>query len=135
MDRQQAAAHWARTWQDGWNSGDVDSIVELYADAATFSSQPFREPYRGRDGVRSYVAQAFAEEAAVSALFGRPIIEGDRAAVPWWASLVEGGRRITLAGTSLLRFDADGLVVDQWDTWNELDGERQPPPDWSGPGG
>jgi hypothetical protein len=36
----------------------------------------------------------------------------------------------SLAGTSLLRFDADGLVVEQRDAWGEADGHRELP-DWA----
>lgn len=50
-----------------------------------------------------------------------------RAAVEWWASLVEEGREITLAGTSVLRFGPDGLVIEQRDTWNQADGRSEPP--------
>ena len=59
-----------------------------------------------------------------------PIVEGDRASISWWASLVEDGADATLAGTSILRFDADGLVVEQWDAWNQL-ALRRDPPGWS----
>lgn len=45
----------------------------------------------------------------------------------WWASLIEEGKAVTLAGTSILTFDDDGLVVDQWDTWNTIDERREPP--------
>ncbi len=54
---------------------------------------------------------------------------GRRAAVQWWASLVEDGKAVTLAGTSILTFDAEGPVVDQWDTWNVLDDKRREPPE------
>jgi hypothetical protein len=43
-------------------------------------------------------------------------VEGDQAAVPWRAQtrLNDGGTE-DLAGVSLLRFDADGLVVEEHD--------------------
>ena len=69
----------------------------------------------------------------MEAWFGQPIVDGDRAAVAWWASLTEDGREITLAGTSLLRFDADGLVADEWDTWNQADGRVAPTSGWTMP--
>ena len=55
-------------------------------------------------------------------------MEGDRAAVDWWAviSLQDGGEQ-TVAGTSLLRFRADGLVVEQRDAWAEQSGRRELP--------
>jgi hypothetical protein len=44
--------------------------------------------------------------------------------------LTENGAEITLAGTSVLRFDPDGLVAEQRDTWNQADGRREPPDRW-----
>jgi hypothetical protein len=125
-----AARRWARTWQSAWEAFDVEAIVALYADDALFSSQPFRTPYRGRDGVREYVSQAFTEEADVRAWFGEPVVEGQRAAVEWWAALRENGSDVTLAGTSALRFDDEGRVVEQRDTWNQADGRVDPPSGW-----
>jgi len=127
VDTKAAAQRWANVWQSGWEEGDLEAIVALYADDAIFSSEPYRVPYRGREGVRAYVASAFAEEDGVRARFAQPIVTGERAAVQWWTSLVEEGRGVTLAGTSVLTFDRYGLVVDQWDTWNTIDERREPP--------
>jgi ketosteroid isomerase-like protein len=130
MDVRAAAARWAATWQAAWEALDVEPIVALYADDAVFSSQPFRTILRGRAGVREYVGNAFGEERDVRAWFGTPVVDGDRAAVEWWAALLEEGREVTLAGTSVLRFAADGLVSEQRDTWNLRDGRAEPPPGW-----
>jgi hypothetical protein len=32
--------------------------------------------------------------------------------------------------TAMLRFDADGLVIEQRDAWNQADGLRSPPDGW-----
>jgi len=130
MDAETAAHRWATTWERAWNAGDVDAIVSLYAPDAILSTAPFREPYRGRDGVRAYVSQAFGEEEEVSARFGVPIVDDGRAAVQWWATLRERGVVTTLAGTSVLRFDADGRVVDQWDAWHAVDAHWDAPAEW-----
>ena len=126
----EAAANWAATWKRCWETLERDPIVALYAESITYSSEPFREPYRGRDGVRAYLDGSFGEESDVRAWFGEPVVEGDRAAVSWWATLNESGERITLAGTSVLRFDADGLATDQWDAWNQASGWHEPPAGW-----
>jgi ketosteroid isomerase-like protein len=130
MDAEAAARRWADTWQRAWEARDLDAILALYAPDAIFSSQPFREPYRGREGVRAYVAQAFADEEDPRVWVGEPVVAGDRASVSWWASLREDGADTTLAGTSVIRFDREGLVAEQWDAWNLL-GERREPPDWA----
>jgi nuclear transport factor 2 (NTF2) superfamily protein len=127
MTPRQAAVRWARAWRDGWTARDPEPILACYARDAVLSTQPFREPYRGRDGVRDYVTGVFADEDDPRVWIGAPLVDGDRAAVAWWASLREGGDDATLAGTSLLRFDAEGLVVEQWDAWNRLPDRRDPP--------
>jgi len=119
-------------WRSGWESRDTDSIVALYAADARHWSAPFREPGIGQAGVRAYVEASFDEEDEIRAWFAEPIVDGDQAAVSWWATLIEAGRETTLAGTSVLRFDGSGLVVSQWDSWNQTDGRQEPAPDWAG---
>jgi hypothetical protein len=79
--------------------------------------------------VREYVEWAFADEARAETWFGEPVVAGDRAAGEWWAvsEEKESGRIVTLAGASLIRFGADGLVREQDDYWNEEEGRREPP--------
>lgn len=130
-DIRAAAARWARTWTDAWEALDVEPIVALYGPGVTFSTEPFREAYRGHDGVREYVSRAFREEEGPRVWVSEPIVDGDRASISWWAVLRENDADTTLAGTSVLRYDADGLVIEQWDAWNVLDERRKPPSDWS----
>lgn len=94
--------------------------MTLYAEDALLSTELSRDPNRGRDGVREYVAMVFGEEKDPVVVVSAPIVDARRAAVSWWASLREDGVDTTLAGTSVLEFDADGLVVEQWDTWNQV---------------
>src|SRR5438046_9453749 len=122
-----AATRWARVWHDAWEAQDTEAIVALYAPAVVFSTQAFRVPYRGRGGVRTYVAQAFAEERGPRVWVGAPIVAGDRAAIEWWAAVVENDVETTLAGVSVLRFDEQGLVTEQRDSWNQAEGLRDPP--------
>ena len=114
MDAREAAEHWRRTWARGWHGHDAEAILELYAEGAFFKSHPFREPQAPRD----YVEPTLAAEAGVDCEFMEPVVDGDRAAVEWRAEvrLKDGGAE-KLAGVSLLRFNADGLVVEQRDFW------------------
>lgn len=129
-DSHDAARTWSSTWLRAWQAQDVDAVVKLYSPDVVYSSEPFREVYRGREGVREYVTGVFADESEIRAWYGEPIVDGDRAAISWWAALREAGEEVTLAGTSVLRFDADGLVADQWDAWNVAVGRRDPPAGW-----
>jgi SnoaL-like domain len=107
-----AAQRWADVWSRGWREHDAAAIEALYEPSAFWSQHPFREPEPG------YLARVFAEEESAECDFGTPIVDGDRAAVPWSAvtTLVNGGTE-ELVGVSLLRFDAAGLVVEQRDIW------------------
>jgi nuclear transport factor 2 (NTF2) superfamily protein len=130
MDPVDAASRSARVWHDAWEARDAEAIVALYAPLVRFSTGPFRVPYRGPEGVRTYVAQAFEEERDPRVWVGSPIVTGSRAAIEWWAAVVETGAKVTLAGVSVLHFDADGLVVEQWDTWHQGEGLHEPPRGW-----
>ncbi len=127
MEATAAARRWADVWSRAWPRADTDAIAALYADDAVFYSHPFR----ARQTPAEYVAWAFGEQAAAECRFGEPVAADDRAAVDWWAVITDrDGSRQTVAGTSLLRFDADGLVVEQRDAWADEAGRRELP-DWA----
>ena len=134
MDARSAARRWTDTWRRSWVAGDPGPISARYAPAGTYSTEPFRKPYVGPAGALEYLVPVLAGESNVEAWFGEPIVDGDRAAVQWWAALVEEGEEVTYAGVSILRFDADGLVLDEWDAWNRSDGRQEPPPGWGSAG-
>jgi hypothetical protein len=74
------------------------------------------------------VRWAFADQKSAECRFGEPVVDGSRAAIGWWAVIVStDGSLQSLAGTSLLRFDEDGLVVEQRDAWAESDGRHELP--------
>ena len=128
METVELAQLWRDTWAASWPRRDADAIASLYRADAAYRSHPLRDPEPG--GARAYVERVFAEEEAVECRFGEPIVAGDRAAVEWWASWVEGGEETTLAGTTVLRFGADGLVAEHTDYWVEGSGRRAPFPGW-----
>jgi ketosteroid isomerase-like protein len=114
-------------WAQAWPLADVDAIAALYAEDAVFYSHPFRE----RLGPAEYAAWAFADQDSAECRFGEPVVDGDRAALDWWAVVTsKDGSQQSLAGTSLLRFDAEGLVAQQRDAWAEVEGRRELP-EWA----
>ena len=129
MDVTAAARRWAEVWAQAWPLADVDAIAVLYADDAVFHSHPFR----ARQAPAEYVAWAFGEQAAAECRFGEPVAAGNRAAVDWWAVITDrDGSEQTVAGTSLLRFDRGGLIVEQRDVWADADGAIELPA-WANP--
>ena len=126
MDTEQAARNWVVAWTSAWPERDPEVIAALYARDAPYRAVAFREP----DDATGYLRRVFAEETDIECRFGEPIVSGDRAAVEWWASWIEDGRPITLAGATVLRFDDAGAVVDHRDYWNEAPGRVEPYPGW-----
>jgi len=118
VDAREAARRWADGWLRGWRALDPEPIVAHYADDCLYLSHPFRE----RQSPREYVEWALSEEESAEPWYGEPIVDGDRAAVEWRAYVRENGKDVTIAGTSLLRFDENGLVVEQRDAWAIADG-------------
>jgi predicted enzyme related to lactoylglutathione lyase len=129
VDAVAAARAWVAAWERAWPAGDAAPLAAVYAGHATMLSHPFREPQTPLE----YASWAFGEQASATCRFGVPVVEGDRAAVDWWAVVVDaGGAEETLAGTSLLRFGPDGQVVEQRDVWAAEPGRRELPA-WAPP--
>jgi hypothetical protein len=127
MTTDEAAQRWAEVWARAWPAADVDAIDAVYAPGAAYYSHPFR----ARTTARDYVEAVFAEQAQAECRFGEPVVSGDRAAVDWWGVITAtDGSVETVAGTSLLRFDTEGLVVEQRDAWAGAP-ERRELPDWA----
>jgi len=114
METREAAQRWADVWERGWHDHNVAAITALYAEKAFWQQHPFRDPEP------DYLARVFAAEESAQCQFGTPIVDGDRAAVPWSAQTrLADGDTETLAGVSLLRFSPDGLVLEERDFWNQ----------------
>jgi hypothetical protein len=90
----------------------------------------FGPPDQGATGARHYLHANFTAEEEVTCRFNEPIAGGSRAAVEWWASWTEQGRTLTMAGVTRLAFDEEGLVLDQRDYSNDVNGRRQPYRGW-----
>src|SRR5436190_1187891 len=115
MTSDRAARRWAEVWAQAWPAADVEAIVALYAPNAVFYSHPFR----ARQSPREYVETVFADQVEAECRFGEPLVSDERAAVDWWGVITsKEGAVEAVAGTSLLRFDADGLVVAQSATFS-----------------
>lgn len=131
MDADNGARRWIEAWRRAWPAKDPEPLAAVYAADAVFRSQPFRELHLGRAGVLEYARWAFADqERLVGCWFGEPVAAAARAAVEYWAILVENGEQVTIGGVALLRFDTDGLVQAQRDYWSLEPGAREPPAGW-----
>jgi len=127
VDTAAAARAWVAAWERAWPAGDASLLADVYTAETVFYSHPFREAQAPHD----YATWAFGDQASAVCRFGEPVVGGDRAAVDWWALVVDrDGVEETLAGTSILRFDESGRAVEQRDAWASRPG-RHDLPHWA----
>jgi hypothetical protein len=81
---------WAERYARAWENADDEEAGALFTADATYRSDPFREPYRGRDQIRRYWREVTATQGNVEVVIGRTMAVGSRA---MW----NGGRRWTVA--------------------------------------
>ncbi len=121
---------WLDAYRNAWEERDPDAAAALFTDDSTYREQPYDEPFAGPQGVRDYWARVTATQADVHVEYGEPVVQGDRAAVEWWVTMVNGGAEITLAGEFMLRFDGSGLCRELREYWHFTEGTHRPPAGW-----
>jgi uncharacterized protein (TIGR02246 family) len=121
------AERWASRYAAAWRAGDPDAAAALYAEDVVYRSHPFRDPHRGRAGVRAYSAEAYAAESDRTVRIGVAVAAGASAAVEYWTTFAEEGVARTLAGCALLSFDLAGAVTRSREYWHLEDGTFEPP--------
>jgi hypothetical protein len=120
---------WAERYARAWENADDEEAGALFTADATYRSDPFREPYRGRDQIRRYWREVTATQGNVEVVIGRTMAVGSRAIVEWWTQMDSGGAPVTLPGALLLDLDEDGFCTALREYWNLERGRRVPPPE------
>ena len=122
---------WLEAYRRAWEDGDPEAAAALFTDDAVYRSSPFREPHLGQDGVRDYWANATGSQSGTRVRMGRPVVDGDRVAVEWWATYSDADEgEGTLPGILMLRFAPDGRCAELRETWNWEAGTREPHEGW-----
>jgi uncharacterized protein (TIGR02246 family) len=120
---------WAERYAKAWEDADAEAAAALFTEDATYLSNPFEEPYRGRDGVRRYWREVTATQSNVQVTIGRTMVSGSKALVEWWTQMDNDATPVTLPGALLLDFDDGGLCRALREYWNLAMGTRMPPPE------
>ena len=121
---------WLAEYRRAWIERDPEAAAALFTDDALYRARPYDEAHVGPAGVRGYWANATSTQGAVELEYGTPIVVGDRAAVEWWVTMVNGGAELTLAGSFMLRFDERGLCRELREYWHVGEGRQRPPAGW-----
>jgi hypothetical protein len=123
-------SEWLAEYRRAWIERDPDAAAALFTEYALYREQPYDEPFVGPSRVRDYWARVTATQEAVELEYGTPIVDGDRVAVEWWVTMVNGGAEITLAGSFMLKFDDSGLCRELREYWHVGEGRQSPPAGW-----
>ena len=121
---------WIRNYSKAWLRKDAKAIASLFSEDASYHSHPLRPVYQGKKAIFDYTLGALDVGEVYEVRFGKPIVEGYRAAVEYWTTMKEKVEDVTLAGCVILRFSKSGLCKELHDYWILQTGRLSPPPEW-----
>lgn len=121
---------WIRNYAKAWRVKDAKTIASLFTEDAPYHSHPFRPLSQGWKSILEYTLGALDVGQGYEVRFGRPIVEGSRAAVEYWTTMKEKVEDVTLAGCIMLHFTKNGLCKELHDYWILKTGREQAPPNW-----
>ncbi len=121
---------WAEAYRQAWEAADSKAAAELFTEDASYRDNIFEEPHRGRDGIERYWTNVTAAQSEATVRMGAPFVDGRRAVIEFWTTMLVDGDELTLPGALLLRFDDDGLCEDLREYWVTLPELRRPPEGW-----
>ena len=121
---------WLTRYRRAWMEKDADAAARLFTEAAIYREQAFQEPFVGRAAIRDYWSRVTASQSKVELRYGRPVVDGHRLAVEWWANLQTNDGPLTLAGEFLLLFAETGECRELREYWVLTQGRVEPPAGW-----
>ena len=121
---------WLERYRNAWIERDADQAGTLFAEDAIYREQPFQKPHLGREAIRQYWSAVTRGQSAIELTYGTPVFTERRAAVEWWANLLNDVKPITLAGEFLLTFDDNGQCRELREYWVLTEGRVTPPDGW-----
>jgi hypothetical protein len=121
---------WIDEYRLAWENRDPDAAAALFTDDATYRSNIFEEPHRGKDGVRAYWADATSSQSDVTVKMGTPFADGRRVTVEFWTNFKVDGEESTLPGCLLLEFDDEWTCRALREYWHFGAGRLDPPNGW-----
>ena len=97
------AQQFAARLKDFERDGDVEPLVELFADDAELSKLDHLDVEHGRDGARRFWTQYREVFGDIASTFSATTVGDDRAVLEWNAEgTLAGGRPISYPGVSVL---------------------------------
>lgn len=122
---------WAEAYRRAWEMADSQAAATLFAENGTYRNDIYQDqPNQGRAGVAEYWSTVTASQSEANVRMGTPVIDGNRAVVEFWTTMMVEGEPVTLAGALLLDFDDDGLCTALREYYNFTPGFHEPHDGW-----
>ena len=128
MDRSRMG-FWVEELRLAWEQGDPARAAALFTLDAKYHSHPFHPPVVGRTAIEAYWEKATSTQSDVRVQMGKPLLDGDRAVLEWWAVMTDGGAETTDAGALVLEFDGEHCA-NLREYWNITEGILASPEGW-----
>jgi ketosteroid isomerase-like protein len=91
-------------------SGDLESLVSLFAEDAQVSNVASRRVFSGLDGARQFWTEYKTMLARVQSTFRNMIESGDRVALEWETQgTAHNGAAVNYEGVSIIEWDGDRI--------------------------
>jgi len=119
---------WIESLRLSWESGDAVRIGALFTDDE-YLTNPFAAALVGRDSIVAYWSEEMSTQDRVEVRMGRPLIDGDRVAVEWWAVITGNDGQLTDAGALVLDFSG-GRCRRLAEYWMLEEGNVEPGEGW-----
>jgi hypothetical protein len=111
METQAAADRFMKTLQQAEADGDVQPLVELFAEGSKLHALTERREHGGPSGAEQFWSEYLGQFSEVKSEFGHVATEGNLANCEWVSrGKLDGGRDIEYSGVSLLEFDENGKL-------------------------
>jgi ketosteroid isomerase-like protein len=104
-------------WEDGWNRGDLETIMAPFAQGVVFSSpgvsmmtgDPARTTIEGADALRAYLDAALRRTQGISYTLQTTYAGTDSVVLVYTCGFSDGAQK---PGADLMRVDRDRMVVE-----------------------
>jgi hypothetical protein len=132
LHRASSVDAWLERFREAWEDGDAGDWIEgAFTEDAVLRHHPLRAPSIGHDGIRGHLRRAAAILGDAEIRMARPLVDGDRVSVEWWAQTTDGTHDVTMVGSLFVRFAADGRVRELRRYGDMQPGAYEPHAGWS----
>lgn len=118
-----------RFFDEVWSGGALDLVDDLFAGNSVGHPSGSDETVRGPEGVKEYIRGLREGVPDLTVTVEDQLADGDAVATRWTAQGTHDGellgteatgRRATVTGITIQRFEAGGRIVEGWTSWDLL---------------